>query len=175
MLNVNLNDHFWISNLITGKTGTTSTLILTILNSNYVLYIRSNLINMLQNTNLTGNTLCNTYASYDEVIIRTNGTYCIFAYLQLPSNILLVNVNVNDHFWIFNISTGKTGTTSTLTLTILYYNYVLYIHSNLINVLQNYNLTGNNLCNTYALYDNAIVPTNGTHLLLSGNRWAVPR
>ena len=33
---------------------------------------------MLQNTNLTGNTLCNTYASYDEVIIRTNGTYCMF-------------------------------------------------------------------------------------------------
>ena len=44
------------------------------------------------------------------------------------------------------------------------------------NVLQNSNLTGNNLCNTYALYDNAIiVPTNGTHLLLSGNRRAVPR
>ena len=44
MLNVNLNDNFWISNLITGKTGTTSILILTILNSNYVLYIHSNLI-----------------------------------------------------------------------------------------------------------------------------------
>ena len=31
-----------------------------ILNSNYVLYIHSNLINVLQNTNLTSNTLCNT-------------------------------------------------------------------------------------------------------------------
>ena len=53
MLNVNLNDHFWNTNLSTGKTGTTSTLILTILNSNYVLYIHSNLINVLQNYNLT--------------------------------------------------------------------------------------------------------------------------
>ena len=94
--------------------------------------------------------------------------HCLLEMFKIVKLRKPVNLNLNDHFWISNISTGKTGTTSTLTLTILYYNYVLYIYSNLINVLQNANLTGNTLCNTYALYDNAIVPTNGTHLLLSG-------
>ena len=89
--------------------------VLTIFNSNYVLHIHSNLIQLLQNTNLISNTLCNytwrkSYST-KKVIIRTNRTYCIFVYLQLPSNILLVNVNLNDHFWISNISMGKTGTT----------------------------------------------------------------
>ena len=53
-------------------------------------------------------------ASYDKVIKYELTEH--IAYLQLQSNILLVNVNLNNHFWISNISTGKIGTNSTLTL-----------------------------------------------------------